>query len=208
MRKLMIATDLSARGDRAFQRAFQFAKDLGAELAIVHVVDDAQPAAAVELQVQNAKAELHKQVSALPNTEGVAHTFSIIQGQDYSDIIRHATEIGAELIILGIHRHKIKDLFRGTTVERVIRLCSIPVLVVKDVVKGPPTRRHLSRSTCPSIRGLPCALPGGCCLVDSWNSSTPRTNRSRRFSGATLWINSPNRNSRHSWPSSTQTSPP
>ncbi len=38
------------------------------------------------------------------------------------------------LIVLGIHRHSLLDLFRGTTAERIVRLGRTPVLLVRDAV--------------------------------------------------------------------------
>lgn len=40
MRKMLMATDLSVRCDRALQRALSLAGELGAELEILHVVDE------------------------------------------------------------------------------------------------------------------------------------------------------------------------
>jgi len=47
-----------------------------------------------------------------------------------------AAEFKAELIVLGIHRHKTRELFQGTTAERVVRYGTLPVLVVKDAPRA------------------------------------------------------------------------
>jgi nucleotide-binding universal stress UspA family protein len=51
-----------------------------------------------------------------------------------------AQDWGAELIVLGIHRHAGLEMFRGTTADRVARFGHAPVLVVKDPVLGPYRR--------------------------------------------------------------------
>ena len=54
-------------------------------------------------------------------------------GRAHVDILEMREKIGAEMIVLGVHREDaFKDLFRGTTAERVIRASSVPVLLVKD----------------------------------------------------------------------------
>jgi len=45
------------------------------------------------------------------------------------------------MIVLGVHREDaFKDMFRGTTAERVIRAGNVPALLVKDRVSGPYRR--------------------------------------------------------------------
>lgn len=41
---------------------------------------------------------------------------------------------------MGVHRYKTREMFRGTTAERVVRHGVHPVLVVKDPVTGPYRR--------------------------------------------------------------------
>ncbi len=140
MKKILMATDLSARSDRALQRAFNLAKDLGADLEVLHIVDDALPGAVAVRQKQAADDAIKEQLDAMSTDASLKLTSNVIVGQDYSDILRHALEQEADVIVLGIHRHSTLDLFRGTTVERIVRFGSIPVLVVRDVVAGPYRR--------------------------------------------------------------------
>lgn len=64
----------------------------------------------------------------------------VARGLDCCEIIRRAEEHGFDLIVLGIHRHKTRQMFQGTTAERVVRYGARPVLVVKDAVTGPYRR--------------------------------------------------------------------
>jgi len=50
MKKFLMATDLSARSDRAVERAVALARELGAKLKIVHVVDEDLPASLADNQ--------------------------------------------------------------------------------------------------------------------------------------------------------------
>lgn len=134
MKKLLIATDLSARSDRALQRALALAKDFGAELTILHVLDESLPESILARHEEAARAAIDASISSLPLARDISFSTEIIRGRDYSDIIRRAFELPADLMVLGIHRHDTREMFRGTTAERIVRYGTQPVLVVKDAV--------------------------------------------------------------------------
>ena len=136
MKKILMATDLTSRSDRALQRAIALARDFGSELKIVHVVDETFLEAITLKHEAAARAAIDDQLRALPLTKDVAISTEVIRGQDFADILQAATHFGAELVVLGIHRHTTREMFRGTTAERVVRHGSQPVLVVKDAVGG------------------------------------------------------------------------
>ena len=48
MKKFLMATDLSARSERALERAVSLARNHCAKLTVVHVVDEALPASLAE----------------------------------------------------------------------------------------------------------------------------------------------------------------
>ena len=62
----------------------------------------------------------------------------VVFGRAYVDILDMAEKSDCDLIVLGVHREDaFKDMFRGTTAERVIRAGDVPVLLVKDRVTDP-----------------------------------------------------------------------
>jgi nucleotide-binding universal stress UspA family protein len=140
MKTLLMATDLTARSDRALQRAIALAEQHDAQLEIIHVVDDSPPQSIIARHEEMAKAALESQVRALSIATKTAITTRIVRGQDFLDILARAEELDADLIILGFHRHATRELFRGTTAERIIRLGYLPVLVVRQPVVGPYQR--------------------------------------------------------------------
>ncbi|KUO57219.1 MAG: hypothetical protein APF80_04350 [Alphaproteobacteria bacterium BRH_c36] len=135
-----MASDLSARSDRALQRAVSLAHDFHAELTVVNVADDSLPQPIVERHVEEARDILREQIASLPLASQTGIETLVAKGHDYREIIALAEDKGAELIVLGIHRHDTRAAFRGTAVERVIRFGVIPVLVVKDAVIRPYRR--------------------------------------------------------------------
>lgn len=140
MKKILMATDLSARSDRALQRALQLASQHAANLEIIHVVDDSLPDEIALLQQETAQRAIEDQVASASLVKTVSPTTRVVYGEGYSDILQQANNFGAELIILGIHRHTLIELFRGTTVERLVRFGNTPVLVVTNPVTGPYRR--------------------------------------------------------------------
>ena len=158
MEKLLVATDLSARSDRALQRALALAHQLGATLEVIHIVSDTVPESIAEQYEAGARTTIEQLLASLPSAADVKPEIAIIRGHDYEEILRHAQETGAELIVLGITRHIAYELFRGTTAERIIRIGNFPVLLVKDPVVHNYERVLVATDNSPAAqRALECA---------------------------------------------------
>jgi len=139
IKKITVATDLSARSDRALQRGFSLAAQHGSAVQVVHIVDDSLPATMRDQQLALGAAALEQQMAAL-HTAGVEVKKLVACGQPFADVIRRADAFRSDLIVLGAHRHPTRALFRGTTAERILRLGHFPVLVVCSPVANPYTR--------------------------------------------------------------------
>ena len=138
MKKLLMATDLSARSDRALERAVTLAREHSAKLTVVHVVDEDLPASLADAQEKAAKQAIHKHIGGLTAGNGPHISIEVVFGRAYVDILEMSEKTEAEMIVLGMHREDaFKDMFRGTTVERIIRAGNVPTLLVKDRVSGP-----------------------------------------------------------------------
>lgn len=137
MKSILVATDLSARSDRAFDRAARIALNHGARLTVVHVVDDTIPDRAADAQAAAARETIAEQIANLDPAPEC--TVRIVTGRDFERIIEESERSKCDIIVLGLHREEgLLDLFRGTTVERVIRLGRRPVLLAKNR----PTRTY------------------------------------------------------------------
>jgi len=65
----------------------------------------------------------------------------VLSGEAFVEIIRRSRSLGAELIVIGRHgRRPVRDMFIGTTAERVIRKGDVPVLVVNRKPRSPYRR--------------------------------------------------------------------
>lgn len=125
LQSILLATDLSARCDRAFDRARALARESGARLNILHVADgDEAPASkAVE-------AAARKQIAE--DLERDPAEIIVSYGSAPKTIARIAEETGSDLLVSGVARwNGINDFLLGTAVDHIVRYASMPVLVVK-----------------------------------------------------------------------------
>jgi nucleotide-binding universal stress UspA family protein len=134
MRKILVATDLSARSDRAIRRATILAKKFQASLHLLHVVDDDRPGRIVDPERATALAVLDEQARSLRGLDGVDCTAGVALGRLAEEIVKGTQQVAADLVIVGSHRHRaLQDVFIGTTAERTIRVSRQPLLVANGV---------------------------------------------------------------------------
>jgi nucleotide-binding universal stress UspA family protein len=104
-----------------------------AELALVHVVDDDHPKDLVEIETREAERILAEQIGAMSELRGAKCRPMVVAGDPFDGILRAAESIEADLIVMGAHRKQLlRDIFVGTTIERVIRTGQCPVLMVNN----------------------------------------------------------------------------
>lgn len=131
MRRMLAATDFSTRSQRAVRRAGLLARQSGAELTLLHVVDDDQPTHLVELERREADKILGEQVQSVAELRDIRCRHVVTAGDAFDAILRTAETAPADLVVMGAHRKQLlRDIFVGTTIERVIRTGSRPVLMV------------------------------------------------------------------------------
>jgi nucleotide-binding universal stress UspA family protein len=140
MPQIVAATDFSMRSHRALRRAGLLARQCAAELILVHIVDDDQPENLVDIEVREGNLFLKEQMASLPELRDVRCRSVVETGEAFEGILRMAREVSADLIVMGTHRKQVlRDVFIGTTIERVIRTGSYPVLMVNTEAQ----RRYL-----------------------------------------------------------------
>jgi len=126
---VLVATNLSARDDRAIDRAAMMAQARGVELVVVHVV---RPGSRRAENIDLARAELQDTIP-----RGVTAKLEMPVGSAPVEISQLAERIGAQLIVTGVARfNDIGDYFLGTAVDHILRHAKAPVLVVKKRARG------------------------------------------------------------------------
>ena len=138
MRNIIVATDFSTRSDRAIRRGLLLAKASKTALTLVHAVDDDQPQHLIDMESAQARLLLEAQADTLHKLDGVDASHRIVLGDPFTSIAAAAEEEGSDILIVGPHRRQLlKDIFVGTTAERIIRTCRAPVIMANATPVAP-----------------------------------------------------------------------
>ncbi|WP_375741517.1 universal stress protein [Pseudomonas boanensis] len=137
MKSLMLATDLSNRSERALLRAANLVRRFDCPWFILHVVDGDQPQLRVELEVEQVRRYLAERLDYFSELAGREPEIWVEVGDPAQHIGDCARWSEVELLVMGSHRkNPLRDIFVGTTLERVIRTSQVPVLLVNQVPEG------------------------------------------------------------------------
>lgn len=140
---ILSPVDFSGTSEYALQYAVDLASQLNAEVKVIHVyqfpaftVPESEFVAPLDSDFEaDYPARLQEQVDNLVEryvSSGVKVTGGLAEGVPYSEIVRAAKELSADLIVLGTHgRTGLAHLLLGSVAERVVRLSPIPVLTVR-----------------------------------------------------------------------------
>lgn len=146
-RHLLLATDLSARCDRALDRAAQLAREWYADLLAVNVLNPAASpdqalawlgGASEEQLLQVARQQLAHDLA----TANVPVTLRLVRGTDATAAIRDtAASTRSDLVVTGVSCNETLGRFLlGSTVEQLANSLSQPLLVVRKRAHGPYQR--------------------------------------------------------------------
>lgn len=140
---ILLATDLSARGDRALDRALQLAKERGTQLIVLHVMESHGGTARLTTPVWRRLSADHKALAERELAEdlaasGVSTEVVVVSGDPLARILETADAYGCSLIVTGTARDEtLGRLLLGNTVEKLARQARQPVLVVKNRPRRP-----------------------------------------------------------------------
>lgn len=138
-RRILLATDLGARCDRALDRAVALAAAWGAELVVVHALDthhDPATPGVRDLPSWQRGPEpsvivaetLRQDLAGAP----VRATYVVEQADPAELILKTADAYGCDLIVTAVARDEVLGRFLlGATVDTVLRRARVPVLVVR-----------------------------------------------------------------------------
>jgi nucleotide-binding universal stress UspA family protein len=144
IRTVIVSTDLSEMGNSALPLAFRWARDRGAALVVLHVLDyypipnpvygQYYPIADRDLQkraTQKARAALRARLPADLRKPGRS-SIVIVQGDPAREILRVASQSESPALVIASHgRTGLARFALGSVAERVIRAAHCPVLVVR-----------------------------------------------------------------------------
>ena len=137
MKALLLATDLSNRSERALHRAAQLVRQFRCPWTVLHVVDADQPQALASAWSAQVHEALASHLGEIAELAGAAPALRVEVGDPAERIVDFARSQGFDLLVMGCHRRNaLRDVFVGTTLERVLRTGDTPVLVVNRETEG------------------------------------------------------------------------
>lgn len=165
VRAILAATDFSAPARHATARAIGIARDVGAAVTLMHVLNRGaldelrallgMQAASVERQlVERARSELAAVAASVGAPLGVAAGVHLATGSVLREVLDHADAIDAGLLVLGARGEGfMRHLLLGSTAERLLRKSRRPMLVVKQRSVDPYRRVLVPVDFSPWSRG-------------------------------------------------------
>src|SRR5262245_30448983 len=143
LHRILVPTDFSKHSQNALTYAVAFAEKFGAELYLLHVVQDlalfipdafavAPPVAPpVEQFVAAARSALDRVVQENQLGRFTVHP-EVREGTPFYEIIQFAQEQDVDLIVMGTHGHSgLAHVLMGSVAEKVVRKAPCPVLTVR-----------------------------------------------------------------------------
>jgi nucleotide-binding universal stress UspA family protein len=154
IKTILYTTGLGPAAPYIFRYALALARQHDARIVAVHGMEPMTPFAQslVELYISHeqseeihrqareaAKARLRERIERLCEKENGGgkdgcrvSEIRIVEGPPAQVILEAAAEVGADLIVMGSHRHTVLgDAMLGTTTHKVLHSSAIPVLVVR-----------------------------------------------------------------------------
>lgn len=138
-KSILAATDLSAPATNAVRRAALLARQHGARLRIVHVVNPASllrfrewlaPMIDLDFKTADARDRLERLASDLARRHDVHAAIEVRTGDIVDELHRAATD--ADLLVMGQRRRSaLSEWVPGKTAQNLLEKCKRPVLVVK-----------------------------------------------------------------------------
>jgi nucleotide-binding universal stress UspA family protein len=143
LHRILIPTDFSKFSQNALTYGVAFAEKFGAELYLLHVV---QNVAQVIPEILPVEPPLTPSVEELTSAVHVAFDRVILEnrlqnltihrevreGAPFYEIIRFAKEASIDLIVMGTHGHTgLAHVLLGSVTEKVVRKAPCPVLTVR-----------------------------------------------------------------------------
>jgi universal stress protein E len=145
VKRIVVATDMSLLAGHAEVRAAMLARELACEsLDLLHIVDRAaleplrnlvQPSLDTAHHLMNStRKQMAETERKLSEEYGIRVTTTTLNvGRTHAEIVRYAELVDAGLVVLGAHSGGIvRQMFVGSTVDKVLRTLARPVLIVKQ----------------------------------------------------------------------------
>lgn len=142
LQRILVPIDFSAPSQQALRYAVRFAKEFGAQITVLHVVEKTAIGRGPEMPARLDYAEKQRTIAeknlhaltAASEAEGDLEIGSTLaEGVPADEIIETAKDFATDLIIIGTHGYKgWRRVLLGSTAQKVVRAAPCPVLVVRE----------------------------------------------------------------------------
>lgn len=149
--RILVPVDGSPTSDRGLQEAIKLATLTGAQLRLIHVIDQYIYATGMDgsamggdlfLILRQSGEQVLKACKAQVEAAGVPVETSLIEslaGRVCDLVVAEAKTWKADLIVIGTHgRRGVGRLFMGSDAEQILRLATSPVLLVRAAENTAP----------------------------------------------------------------------
>ncbi len=140
IKKILVPTDFSEISAQAFGYAEDIAKQFGAEIHLLHVLEKNPPILLIrtfDLTTESALQKIEDDARNLLNefkgkfSKDVNVKEVLLRGNDFEEIISYSEKNEIDLIVIATHgRTGLLHTLLGSVAEKVIRFSKIPVLVI------------------------------------------------------------------------------
>ena len=137
MKRILVGYDGSEHAAKAFTMAVDMAQKFGAEIEVLAVARPPEPPEMVETEamLENAQEQFEQAFTALKtqaDVTGVSPKLTVLVGNPADQLIHHADQTGADLIVLGHRgRSRIARWLLGSISKRVVSYAHCAVLIVR-----------------------------------------------------------------------------
>jgi len=133
--RILLATDGSIYSEKAGKYAIYLAKTLGAELTMVHVIEQKMPKSLSPEEIKKQKAikarEVFSNLEEYAKKEELRFSTGILVSRDSAQAILKESEEGFDLVVVGsLGKSGLKKFILGSVSEKVVGEASVPVMVV------------------------------------------------------------------------------
>ena len=145
---ILAATDFSVDGNNAAHRAAQLAHELGARLRILHVLNASgskplrgwfSPKPDLDLDAAQARDALRRLAVEISSAHDLTASVEVAVGDPFEILVQASEHV--DLVVLGRRgQGRLTGWLEGRTVDRMLRTCRRPVLVIRKSVQGPYRR--------------------------------------------------------------------
>ncbi|MFT7134872.1 MAG: universal stress protein E [Akkermansiaceae bacterium] len=138
---LLFATDFSTRSELSLDRALKLTGGQADRIGVLHVIDREVSETLVRGEQSAAPPIMDELLDARLASDAPRPAMLIRKGDPFEEIVAAADDRDDDLIVMGAPRpRRFLESLRGTTLERVIRASTRPVLTVRSPADGPYRR--------------------------------------------------------------------